>query len=230
MLETPQRLHPCPRSGRVPRVGARSLREGARRLPSVAIAFALLLFAVTGRADEPLPISLDWQRLSEAFRAGGAILAPEPVAPRRGSARAVEGSAWGGADGDAPMAGPDASLVARDWGGPRIFLGHLSPTDRIRLSHSSRMLVGRVRLPAGRVIPFAQLGLGQWRLDSDLLPNRREVAYAAQLGYGFELALSRFAAIAFEADYTALYRDAPCPRRSNPSDLWGGFIAARATF
>ena len=36
--------------------------------------------------------------------------------------------------------------------------------------------------------------------------------------------------VAFEADYTVLYRDQPCSRRTNPPDLWGGFIAARAKF
>lgn len=203
---------------------------------------ALSLVSVAARADEPLPISIDWQRLTEAFRAGGAILAPESAAshgaPR--GARLSEGSWRAGREDldarasrgevDAPVGVPDASLVARDWGGARMFVGHLSPLDQIRLSHSSRMLVGRVRLPAGRVIPFAQLGLGQWRIDTDVVPNRREVDYAAQLSYGFEYAITRFATVAFEADYTVLYRDQACSRRTNPPDLWGGFIAARAKF
>jgi hypothetical protein len=66
-----------------------------------------------------------------------------------------------------------------------------------------------------------------------LLPYRPDSAYAAQLGYGFELSVSSYAAIAFEADYTFLYRDYRDPRcalaASSPG-IWGSFIAARAQF
>jgi hypothetical protein len=209
-----------------------------------------LLASVCARAEDRAPVSLDWSRLTEAFRAGGAVLSPEApaLAPARGhrGGPGVEGrldasdasltagrDAWmrdvDAADGEAG-GGPDASLVARDWGGPRAFVGHLSTTDRIRLSHSSRMLVGRLRLPAGRVTPFAQLGLGQWRIDTELLPHRPDTSYAAQLGYGFELSVASFATVGFEADYTILYRDQPCPSQGGPPTLWGAFLAARGRF
>jgi hypothetical protein len=193
-------------------------------------------------------VLIDWQRLTETFRAGGAVMAPELADPagRDGSPAgaprdrlrlaqeraAISLPSLESNGGERESTGPDASLVARDWSGPRIFVGHLSPIDRIRMSHSSRMLVGRLRIPAGRITPFGQLGLGQWRIDPEVVPHRSDIAYAAQLGYGFELAVSSFATVAFEADYTVLYRDRdqPCPPQAGPPGLWGAFLAARGRF
>jgi hypothetical protein len=188
------------------------------------------LFASRARAEDHPPLSLDWQTLSEAFGAGRSS-APRLLA-RVGVYRAGGGIEGGSTDDARATGAPEASLVARDWGGPRLFVGHLSTLDQIRFSRSSRMLVGRVRVPLGRVLPFVQLGLGQWRIDTDLLPQRRDAAYAAQLAYGFEVDLSRFASIALEIDHTFLYRDRD-PRCAHPAklpELWASFIAARARF
>ncbi|MCL2447597.1 MAG: hypothetical protein FWD17_01480 [Polyangiaceae bacterium] len=198
-------------------------------------------------ADDRPVLAVDWQQLTEAFRAGGAVVAPESANSRRGGVwsmlrmggdpRAFDGepehddSGGAGDAGEGNGTGTDASIIARDWGGPRVALGHLSTIDRIRLSRSSRMLVGRLRVSAGRITPFAQLGLGQWRLDPDLVPARRsDIAQAAQFGYGFELGVSSRASVAFEADYTLLHRDEPCPSQPNLPELWGAFLAARGWF
>jgi hypothetical protein len=203
---------------------------------------AACLCGSRARADDRPPLLVDWQRLSEMFRTGGGILAPEASALRissHGGAGhasfetdrtdlAVDG--LGGAS-RLTSGAPDASLVAHDWGGPRLFVGHLSPVDQMRLSRSSRMLVGRIRVPLARVVPFVQLGLGQWRIDPELLPYRNDAAYAAQLGYGFEVMVSPHATVVFEADSTFLYRDRD-PRcvQARPPAMWGSFVAARARF
>jgi hypothetical protein len=202
-----------------------------------ALSCMFCLFEPRARAEDRPPLLLDWQLLREAFGAArgvGSNSTPRLMA-RVGVYRAG-GGIEGASTDDAHIPGaPDASLVARDWGGPRLFVGHLSTVDRIRFGRSSRMLVGRVRVPLGSVLPFAQLGLGQWRIDTDLLPYRRDAVYAAQLGYGFEIDLSRFASIAFEVDHTFLYRDPDRidPRCAHPAklpELWASFVAATARF
>lgn len=109
-----------------------------------------------------------------------------------------------------------ATLVARDWKGGMVLVGNgIVPTDHFRMSRSMRMLVGRITLGDGLLVPFAHLGLGEWRYDTELLPDRpQNQEYAAQLSMGFRLRLAERAAVAWETGYTLLCRD-----RREPQNL-----------
>ncbi len=94
------------------------------------------------------------------------------------------------------------------------------------------MAVTRLRLADGIVSPFAQLGVGEWRVDTALLPSLpHERMLAGQAGLGFELTLAHDTVVAFEADWTLL-------RPSDASDvlaqthpaLWGTYLALRTRF
>jgi hypothetical protein len=83
----------------------------------------------------------------------------------------------------------------------------------------------------GRVAPFAQMGLGQWRIDTSLMPGmQQDVELAMQLATGFELRLTRTWKLALEADYTVLYREVHEPQMVTSPWLWGTILATRATF
>jgi hypothetical protein len=93
------------------------------------------------------------------------------------------------------------------------------------------MILARVRVPIQRFTPFAQVGLGQWRLDPDLFPAcRRDVESAAQAGAGLEISLGRSAVIAFEADYTVLYREQHEPQMVDNPHHWRTLVATRWLF
>jgi hypothetical protein len=93
------------------------------------------------------------------------------------------------------------------------------------------MVLSRVRLANGRFTPFLQVGVGQWRVDTDLVPYLpRDVEIAEQTGGGFEFALTRNAVIAVEGDYTILYREQHEPQMVADARPWVTFVAARARF
>jgi hypothetical protein len=108
----------------------------------------------------------------------------------------------------------------------------MNATDELRPTRSNRMVVSRVRLADGLVAPFAQLGLGEWRVDPTVLPALPpEQELAAQAGLGFEVSLSPATVVAFEADWTLLL-----PGNGNdviadthPS-FWGACLALRDRF
>lgn len=126
---------------------------------------------------------------------------------------------------------PRLSLVARDWGGTQPLLGHLSLTDQARLSHSSRMLVTRLGFADGQFVPFAQVGAGQWRIDKDLVANLpRDVEMAGQVGGGVEWTLLPTVSVAFEADYTVLYRQQHEPQMVCAPQVAATLLAARGQF
>ena len=119
------------------------------------------------------------------------------------------------------------ALVARDWGVSQVLWGHLAVTDQLRLSRSSRMVVARLRLADGRLSPFAQVGVGQWRVDTTVVPSLpADVELAGQLGGGFELEVSRQVALALEADCTMLYREGREPADIASGPLWSTLLAA----
>ncbi|WP_394825117.1 hypothetical protein [Pendulispora albinea] len=101
------------------------------------------------------------------------------------------------------------SLVARDWKGAiSIAGGGTIPTDQIRLTRSSRMLIGRISAGDGPVRPFLHIGLGEWRYDPDLLPFQpRNQEYATQFSGGLEVRISKFIAFAWENNYVVLCRE-----------------------
>jgi hypothetical protein len=123
------------------------------------------------------------------------------------------------------------SLLARDWEGVKLLLGNLSLADQVRLNRSSRMLVSRLHLVSIGLAPFALVGLGQWRLDAELLPAiRHETALAGQLGGGLEVPLGDRAAVAAGADCTFLGRTLVVPQMIGGPHPWSAFVAARASF
>jgi hypothetical protein len=191
------------------------------------VTLAVCLVATQANANDGLRLSLDWGKLADMLHDGAPFL-------RQESSRSVlERGMHPASTPEAPwlVVSPHVSLVARDWSGAQLLVGHLMLTDQVRLSRSCRMLLSRVRIAAGRFAPFAQAGLGQWRVDTDLMPTMpRDVEMAGQLGGGFEFAVSRSATIALEADYTILYREQHEPQMISEPRPWVTFLAARARF
>jgi hypothetical protein len=197
------------------------------------LALAGWLAAGAAHADAALRLSVDWSKLESVLREGpDAFLPRESWTPAQDFGRATDRSL--GASVSEPKwfgLSPHVSLIARDWGGAQLLLGHLALTDQLRLSRSSRMVVTRVRLADGRFAPFAHVGLGQWRVDTDLMPVLpRDVELATQVGGGFELAFTRRATLAIEADHTILIREQHEPQMIATPYVWGAFLAARAVF
>ena len=124
---------------------------------------------------------------------------------------------------------PRMTLIARDWNGSMRLAGdRLSLVDSMRLSASTRMVVGRARLSSARFAPFLQLGLGQWRVDRTYLPLTpfaEEVA--TQLGGGFELRLAKRWHTALETDCTSILRQGA---RIESQQLLSAFFASRIDF
>ena len=203
---------------------------GCAVVAALAVAFATLaVFAPTRAyaADEFSRLHLDWDKLSDAIRTGGVALFPRESAVGRSplTLEASQPERWFGGT-------PHVSLVARDWSGVQLLVGgHVALTDQYRLTRSSRMIVSRVRLADGRVAPFAQLGLGQWRVDTDFVPILpRDTELATQLGGGFEVKLASRWLLAVEMDCTVLYREQHEPQMVSSPHVWGAFLASRATF
>jgi hypothetical protein len=127
---------------------------------------------------------------------------------------------------------PRLSLLARDWGGTEVLVGHLSPTDQARLLHSSRMLVTRVRFFDQRgFAPYAQLGVGQWRIDADRIPGLpRDIEAAGQVGGGVQWAATRWLGLALEGDYTVMYRPQHEPQMVCSPQVTALQLAAHGSF
>jgi hypothetical protein len=134
------------------------------------------------------------------------------------------GNAWFGV-------APSVTLVARDWASSTRLAGdQLSLVDAMRLSASTRMVVGRARLNKARFTPFIQAGVGEWRVDRTLLPlTPLTVEVATQLGGGFELRLNRHWQMALETTSTTLIREGQ--NNAVPQTmLWSTFLASRVVF
>jgi hypothetical protein len=193
-------------------------------LPSIFLTW--LLPAGLATADEGLRVWVNWERLADAMRGAAPFLSREAWFP----------SAWGkaremAAERPRLRLSPQLSVVARDWGGAQSLIGPLALTDRLRLSRSSRMVIGRLCITHASVAPFAQAGLGQWRIDTDLLPVMpRDVELAGQVGGGFEFRLNPGTTVGVEADYTILYREQHEPQMISAPRQWGTYLAARALF
>ena len=126
---------------------------------------------------------------------------------------------------------PHWSLVGRDWNQSFGLSGRLSVLDAFHLSQDSRMVVARVGFGDGAIVPFAQVGLGQWRVDKNWLPLWvSDTEVATQIGAGMELRVRGAYSVAAEADYTVLYRDQPSPSSVPFPRMWSALAAARMHF
>ncbi len=197
-----------------------------------AVAMAIVWLPATAHAETEGRLQVDWSKLVDALREGahafeheggfhlGEETRPSPLRP----AQSTDEVPWVGSSAH-------LALIARDWGGSHGLFGGLSLMDRLRPIRSSRMLVSRVRITDGRVMPFVQVGLGQWRIDTDLLPTLpHDVELAGQLGGGVEIALGPRAAIALEADGTMLYRERHEAQMVCDPHVWNSLLAARVEF
>jgi hypothetical protein len=138
------------------------------------------------------------------------------------------GNAWFGV-------APRVGLVARDWGSAfRLAGDRLSLVDAVRLSASTRMVMTRVRIAnpeRARVVPFIQLGAGQWRTDPNLLPlTPHDTEVAGQLGGGVEVRLASFWQLACESSATMLVRDGRGEGAIPQTKMWSTSMASRLTF
>jgi hypothetical protein len=104
---------------------------------------------------------------------------------------------------------PNASVIVRDWRGSVKIIGDRTMlVDDLRPTASNRMIVGRIATNEARVSLFAQVGVGEWRVDTVMFPNA--VSYseiAGQIGGGFQLRITPRLHVASELQYTMLYRD-----------------------
>jgi hypothetical protein len=198
---------------------------GRSRFPRwLAAPFVLAAIFASGTADAADPPSqpVDWGRLAAALVASPDVLRVGPPHEPTDGSSAVP---WVGAE-------PRVSLVARDWSGSRGLYGDTTILDDVRPAHSSRMVMSRIRLASGVVSPFAQLGVGEWRVDSTLLPKLpHETTLATQTGFGFEVGLGEHTVAAVEADWTLLdpQGGGDVIAQTHPA-WWGGTLALRTRF
>lgn len=201
------------------------------------------LFATGANADPARASSVDWLRvlveLDVVARKGAdafdtprctatGCYAPRTTVP---SERHPDpnpqnaGNAWFGV-------APTVSLVARDWGAAyRVAGDRLALVDALRLTSSTRMVLTRVRLNDRRIAPFAQLGVGQWRIDPYLVPSSsRQTEIAAQLGGGVEMRLWPAWQLAIETSSTVIYRDDRQPVDAAVPRMWSTMLASRIDF
>src|SRR6185437_3198507 len=189
------------------------------------------LAAVPAHADQ----GVDWGKLVvevDHLVRSGTTEAPQSSARRlRGEQLELEdpsegnlGNAWFGV-------APKVTLVARDWASSTHLAGDkLGLLDSLRLSRSTRMVVGRARLSSARFTPFIQLGFGQWRVDTRYMPMMpQEIEVAGQLGSGFEVRMTRRWQIAAEVTATTLIREGQYDAQPQ-NVLWSAFLASRVEF
>ncbi|HEY8072591.1 MAG TPA: hypothetical protein VIF62_00735 [Labilithrix sp.] len=206
------------------------MRKLVLSLCSAALATTV---AMTAHADETSGKAIDWGRLlvgldSYVRHGSESVQQESKVAEEHTQSQLYvhnAGNAWFGV-------APSVTLVARDWGEAYRLAGdRLSLTDAMRLSSSTRMVVARVRLSdshLSRVTPFAQLGAGQWRTDTNLMPILyRSTEVAAQVGGGVELRLSRRWQVAWETTATLLIRDYREDDAISATKLWSTTLASR---
>jgi hypothetical protein len=201
-----------------------------RRVLAAVLALGCLFTPSVAVADDGLRLSLDWDKLGVVLHEGASSFLPheswhaETIDPAQGGMT----PRWIGTS-------PRLALVARDWGVSQVLWGHLAVTDQLRLSRSSRMVVSRLRLTDGRLMPFVHVGVGQWRADTSIVPAlSSDVELAGQAGGGFELEVAPRTVLALEVDYTALYREGrdaqTCSGGQALAGMWGTLLAARARF
>lgn len=194
------------------------------------VAAALVASSSRASADDFPRLHVDWEKLAELMRSDAFSflptmdVTPGPSASMHGAPQEPQTeSKWIGLS-------PHWSIIARDWRSSQLLVGQASIIDLVRLSRSTRMAVTRLRLSDTRFAPFAQIGLGQWRIDRDVVELPYDVELATQFGTGFELRLAPRFVLATELDYTVLCREERQAGNLADPYIWGASLAARAAF
>jgi hypothetical protein len=208
------------------------MRTLSRIAPSSALLIALA-FSRSAEAD-PMRLQVDWGKtllLGQEWLITGARAEKASAEPGASAPGGTEGAL----EDTTPWVGvaPHLSVLGRDWNESFVFTGRLTTTDVLRLTQSNRMLLTRVRFGDGVIVPFAQLGFGQWRVDTNMLPGWAcDTEVAAEVGAGFELRVRKAYSFAIESDYTVLYRDQPEPTNIPYARIWfwGATAATRIRF
>ena len=129
---------------------------------------------------------------------------------------------------------PRFSLVARDWSAAYKVSGErLALVDETRLTSSSRMVLSRIRLNTSRISPYAQVGLGQWRIDPYLMPlNQRYTEMAAEAAIGIEVRVIGTWNLAAQTSTTMLYREYREPKDAAAPgvQIWNTTLVSRIDF
>lgn len=226
------------------RRGAQRCRCPISRAVGVCIVFVGSIHAGGAAADLPIRIAVDWEKLGVLLQRDDA----EPASGRRSEADRNQRPATARSLLDAATRSAQWSLIARDWNESRPLMGPSTAIDEVKTWRSRRMVLMRVKLTAGPLAPFAQIGLGEWRIDPDA-PSLPHVSLTAgQIGIGLGYALASTISIVVQADCTALESgpgdtassptsgplDVPHSSQqekwAHPSLLWGSMFAARLRF
>ena len=209
------------------------LKRAAMGLIAGAFFFTSTFVSSEARAEGPERSTLDWSKvlveMDHIARHGiETKTAPSPAKseqqPTTDQYTQNATNPWFGV-------APRMSFVARDWGAThRLFGDRLSIVDTQRLTRSARMVMMRVRLNDSRLTPFAQLGLGQWRVDTLLMPlTPRSEELAGQIGGGFEIRVRKWQ-IAMESTVTAIYRESREANNIPQTRMWSTMLAAKVDF
>jgi hypothetical protein len=120
------------------------------------------------------------------------------------------------------------AVVARDWKEAfNLTDGRSLLFDRLRMIRSSRMAVARFVLVGGRILPYVEASLGQWRPDSDVVPwLRADQEMASQVALGVQVHLAPRCAFAWDVEETQIYLASNVPA----THLVASFAAMRAEF
>ena len=205
--------------------------DGLKKRLGIAIAIGATFFATTSSAHaDPERSTLDWSRVlvevDQLARHGTDKMFPAPTRHEHPTDTYTQSATntWFGV-------APRMSFIARDWGAThRLFGDRLSVVDTQRLTRSARMVMWRVRLNDTRITPFAQLGLGQWRVDTLLMPlTPRSEELAGQIGGGFEVRVGAWQ-IACESTVTAIYREQREANNIPQTRMWSTMLASKVEF
>jgi hypothetical protein len=120
------------------------------------------------------------------------------------------------------------AVVARDWQqAVNLTDGRSLLFDRIRVIRSSRMAVGRVILGGGRILPYAEASIGQWRPDTDVVPwLRGDLEVASQVAFGLQVHVTARCAFAWDVEQTQIFLTSNVPS----THVSASFAALRAEF
>jgi hypothetical protein len=226
------------------RRGAHRYRRPISRAVGVCIVFVGSIHAGGAKADLPVRIAVDWEKLGVLLQRDDA----EPPSGRRSETDHYQRPSTARSLFDAATGSGRWSLIARDWNASRPIMGPSTAIDEVKTWRSRRMVLMRIKLTEGPLAPFAQIGLGEWRIDPDA-PSLPHVSLTAgQIGIGLGYALASTISIVVEADCTALESgpgDTASSQTSDPLDiphssqrerwvrpsvLWGSLFAARLRF